>query len=212
MRRTRIAAGALLVLLVLGGCSAKTVDAGKAKTTDSAQQTSDDTGHASSDDSAEHDSADTSHDSAEHDSSDTGHDSADSGDHDSASPATDGGTGSTSTPLCTSDALWEAARTSQNIDPNDPGYADPAKYGEGPGVYHVACAGDWASAPVSRPYTGLTDAEDVFHWVDGHWTWVANPGPPIATCRMEKLGMPDDVIQQLYKIDPQVDAEECTAS
>lgn len=99
-------------------------------------------------------------------------------------------------PPCDGDLMWEGARAKTGIDPNDPGYADVLAPGEAPTVLFPRCVGEWAAGQIVMPYTGTTDADDVFHWV-GRWEYVGDGGTPATICDYEHLGVPTAVAEEL---------------
>jgi hypothetical protein len=114
-------------------------------------------------------------------------------------------------PPCDAHLMWEAARDALQIDENDPGYEGFGPPFEGGyGVYGPRCSGDWAAASVSRPYTQGTDANDIFHWVDGRWTYVGNAGVPTSVCLIvERMGMPPEVFDEVYPPNEGIDWHSC---
>lgn len=93
-------------------------------------------------------------------------------------------------PSCDAGLLWAAASSALGLDPADPGYS----MGPTPDVPKPQCAGDWAKGCAQRPMTGCTDIIDLWHWVDGTWTYVANIGIPPASCLMRDKGVDDGAI------------------
>jgi len=99
-------------------------------------------------------------------------------------------------PPCDAGLMWASAVRS-GIDPNDPGYADIIASGGRPEVVHPVCIEEWAFAAIVRPYTDVTDANDVFHWVGGRWDYFAKAGYPPTACDYQRVGVPLPIIDVL---------------
>lgn len=109
---------------------------------------------------------------------------------------------------CSAKALFAAAVAKEHFNPNSPGYKS-LPVGNKAGAYGATCAGQWAIAAISHPYTGTTDSMTLFHVVSGHWVEVANLGGEPADCQLADAGVPPSLDSTLLP-NPASDTGQCS--
>lgn len=100
------------------------------------------------------------------------------------------------TPPCSSRALFAAAVAAQHFSP------DPARYPTGPegqpGAYHRVCITGWAIATISHPKVGPTDGDTLFRSAGGKWVYQSEVGGVPADCVLEHAGVPASAAKKLW--------------